>query len=75
MTIGIGIALLIIGVILSFAFDVKVGWFNLYVVGYTVMGLGFLVLVVGVARAVVRRGKAADATDSTTSDDDAGPAS
>ena len=47
MGIGTGIALFVIGAILVFALNVELGWIDLDMVGYLLMGAGFVVFVIG----------------------------
>lgn len=47
MGIGTGIALFVIGAILVFAVNVQVDWIDLDMVGYLLMGAGFVVFVIG----------------------------
>lgn len=55
MSIGAGIALFAIGAILAFAVNVDVEWLNLDMIGYILMGAGFLVFVIGITLLVRRR--------------------
>ena len=47
MSIGTGIVLFVIGAILVFALNLDLGWIDLDVVGYLLMGAGFVVFVIG----------------------------
>ena len=47
MGIGTGIALFVIGAILVFALNIDLGWIDLDMVGYLLMGAGFVVFVIG----------------------------
>jgi hypothetical protein len=48
MSIGTGIALFVIGAILVFALNVDLGWIDLDMVGYLLMGAGFIVFLIGI---------------------------
>lgn len=48
MSIGTGIVLFVIGAILAFAVNVEVEWVNLDLIGYILMGAGFLVFLIGI---------------------------
>ncbi len=47
MSIGTGIVLFIIGAILTFAVNVDLGWVDLDLIGYLLMGAGVVVFVLG----------------------------
>lgn len=55
MSIGAGIFLFVVGAILTFALDVDLGWINLDLVGYILMGAGFLVFLLGIVLLMRRR--------------------
>lgn len=55
MSIGAGILLFAIGAILTFALDVEVEWIDLTMVGYILMGAGFLVFLIGLVLVARRR--------------------
>jgi len=55
MSIGGGIALFVIGAILAFAVNVDVEWVNLDLIGYILMGAGFLVFLIGLVLVARRR--------------------
>jgi uncharacterized membrane protein len=55
MSIGAGIALFVIGAILAFAVNVQVEYVNLDLIGYILMGAGFIVFVLGLVLLVRRR--------------------
>ncbi|QEV99988.1 hypothetical protein F6J84_07670 [Microbacterium caowuchunii] len=55
MSIGAGIALFVIGAILAFAVNVEVEWVNLDLIGYILMGAGFVVFVIGIIMMARRR--------------------
>ncbi|RLK49233.1 DUF6458 family protein [Microbacterium telephonicum] len=65
MSIGSGIALFVIGAILAFAVDVDVEYVNLDLIGYILMGAGFLVFLIGIVLMARRR---STATVTRTSD-------
>ena len=48
MSIGGGIALFVIGAILAFALNFEVEWIDLDLVGYILMGAGFLIFLLGI---------------------------
>lgn len=48
MSIGTGIVLFVIGAILTFALNLEVTWIDLDLVGYLLMGAGFLVFLIGI---------------------------
>jgi uncharacterized membrane protein len=47
MSIGSGIALFVIGAILAFAVNLQVDFVDLRLIGYILMGAGFLIFVLG----------------------------
>jgi membrane-bound ClpP family serine protease len=55
MSIGSGIALFVIGAILTFALNFEVEWINLDLVGYIFMGAGVVVFVIGLVLLSRRR--------------------
>ncbi|WP_439593242.1 DUF6458 family protein [Microbacterium sp.] len=55
MSIGAGIVLFVIGAILAFAVNVQVEWVNLDLIGYILMGAGFLVFLLGIIMLARRR--------------------
>ncbi|BDV30539.1 DUF6458 family protein [Microbacterium terricola] len=55
MSIGAGIALFAIGAILAFAVNVDVPGVSLDMIGYILMGAGFLVFVIGLVLMMRRR--------------------
>ena len=55
MSIGAGILLFAIGAILTFALDVQVDWIDLDMVGYILMGAGFIVFIIGLVLVARRR--------------------
>lgn len=55
MSIGAGIALFVIGAILAFAVNVEVEWVNLDMIGYILMGAGFLIFLIGIILMARRR--------------------
>ncbi len=55
MSIGGGIALIVIGAVLSFALDVQVAWLDIKLVGYILMAAGAVVLIFGIVMLARRR--------------------
>lgn len=55
MSIGAGILLFAIGAILAFAVNVEVGWADLDMIGYILMGAGAVVFVIGLILLMRRR--------------------
>lgn len=55
MSIGTGIVLFVIGAILTFALNIDVPWANLDLIGYILMGAGFVVFLVGIVLMARRR--------------------
>ena len=55
MSIGSGIALLVIGAVLAFAIHIPLDWIDLNVVGYIMMVAGAAVLILGIVLYVRRR--------------------
>lgn len=55
MSIGAGIALFVIGAILAFAVNVETEFVNLDMIGYILMGAGFLVFIIGIVLVARRR--------------------
>jgi membrane-bound ClpP family serine protease len=55
VSIGAGIALFVIGAILAFAVNVEVEWVDLDLIGYILMGAGFVVFVIGIIMMARRR--------------------
>ena len=55
MSIGTGIVLFIIGAILTFAVNVDLGWVDLDLIGYLLMGAGLVVFVIGLVFMFRRR--------------------
>src|SRR6478735_5199118 len=70
MSIGAGIVLFVIGAILTFALNVEVGWVNLDLVGYILMGAGVVVVLIGVV--LLMRRRRTDVVNRTTVDPVAG---
>ena len=56
MSIGSGIALLVIGAILAFAIHIPIDWVDLNVIGYIMMVAGAVVFIIGIVLYVRRRG-------------------
>jgi hypothetical protein len=55
MSIGLGVVLFVIGAILAFALNVDVGWIDLSLVGYILMGAGVIVFIIGLVFLMRRR--------------------
>jgi hypothetical protein len=55
MSIGGGIALIVIGAILVFALNFQLEWIDLDLVGYILMGAGLVVLIIGIVLLTRRR--------------------
>jgi hypothetical protein len=55
MSIGGGIALIVIGAILTFALNVTVGWINLQLVGDILMVAGVIIVIIGIILTVRKR--------------------
>jgi hypothetical protein len=55
MSIGAGIALFVIGAILTFALNFDTGWINLDLVGWIMMVAGVITVIVGIALLMRRR--------------------
>ena len=55
MSIGSGIALLVIGAVLAFAIHIPLDWIDLNVVGYIMMVAGAAVLILGIVLYIRRR--------------------
>lgn len=55
MSIGGGIALIVIGAILAFALDFQVAGINIMLIGYILMAAGVVVTIIGIALASRRR--------------------
>ena len=66
MTVGGGIALIVIGAILAFAFNLDNSWIDLHLIGYILMGAGVVVFVIGLI--VLFRRRQSVATTHTTVD-------
>ncbi|MET1051577.1 MAG: DUF6458 family protein [Mycetocola sp.] len=49
MSIGLGIFLLAVGAILTFAVNVTVEWIDLDLIGWILMGAGLVVIIIGIA--------------------------
>jgi len=63
MTIGTGIVLIVLGAILTFAFNIELEFVNLDLIGYILMIAGAVVVVLGLILMATRRGRATDPTD------------
>lgn len=55
MSIGLGILLIVIGAILTFALNFAVSWINLDLVGYILMGAGIVIVIIGIVLMTRRR--------------------
>jgi hypothetical protein len=55
MSIGSGIALVVIGAILSFALRIQTGWVNLQLIGYILMAAGVVVFIIGLVYMLRKR--------------------
>ncbi|MCC4249181.1 MULTISPECIES: DUF6458 family protein [Microbacterium] len=55
MSIGAGIALIVIGAILAFAVDLPNNYVDLTTIGYIMMGAGAIVFIIGLVLLVRRR--------------------
>ncbi|MCG7418416.1 MULTISPECIES: DUF6458 family protein [Microbacterium] len=55
MSIGAGIALIVIGAILAFAVDLPNNYVDLTTIGYIMMGAGAIVFIIGLVLMVRRR--------------------
>ena len=55
MSIGTGIALFVIGAVLTFALNFETGFINLDLVGYILMGAGVVIFVIGLVLAMRKR--------------------
>jgi hypothetical protein len=55
MSIGTGVALFVIGAILTFALNFETGWVNLDLIGYILMIAGAITFVVGIVLMMRRR--------------------
>lgn len=69
MSIGLGIFLFVVGAILTFALNVDAGWIDINLVGYLLMGAGFVITIIGLAFMLRRR---QTVTTERTSDPQAG---
>lgn len=65
MSVGAGIALVVIGAILAFAVDVQVPYVDLTLVGYILMGAGVVIFLLGLILMARRR-----TTETVTRQDD-----
>ena len=72
MTIGFGIFIFVVGAIMAFALNFEVDWIDLQLVGYILMGAGFLMFAIGLAVMFSRR---SSSTVSSTQIDPASVAS
>jgi len=69
MSIGSGIALVVIGAILAFAVNIEISWIDLDIVGSILMGAGAVIFILGIV-AVLRKRQTVETvsvvTDPTT---------
>ncbi len=66
MSIGSGIALFVIGAVLAFAVNVQLGWVDLHLIGYILMGAGVLIFLIGII--LLARRRQSDTVTRTTVD-------
>lgn len=55
MGIGTGIFLIVVGAVLAFALNIEVSWVDLDLVGYLLMGAGFLVFLISIVMMARKR--------------------
>ncbi len=55
MSIGSGIALVVIGAILTFAVNIEISWLDLDIVGSILMGAGAVIFVLGIVASLRKR--------------------
>ena len=55
MGIGTGIFLFVVGAVLAFALNIEVSWVDLDLVGYLLMGAGFLVFLISIVMMARKR--------------------
>lgn len=55
MSIGTGIAMFVIGAILTFALNFETGWVNLDLIGYILMAAGVITVIIGLVLMMRRR--------------------
>ncbi len=55
MSIGSGIALLVIGAILTFAVNIEISWLDLDIVGSILMGAGAVIFILGIVGSLRKR--------------------
>ena len=48
MSIGSGIALIVIGAIITFAINIEISWIDLDIVGSILMGAGLVIFILGI---------------------------
>ena len=63
MGMGSGIVLFVLGAILAFALSVEVEWIDLNMVGYLLMGAGFIIFIISFVLFSRRRANGADRVD------------
>jgi len=57
MSIGLGIVLIVIGAILTFALNFSVDWVNLDLIGWILMVAGAIVVIIGLVLLATRRSR------------------
>jgi len=55
MSLGLGIVLVVIGAILTFALNITVDWIDLQLVGFILMAAGAVIIVIGIILLARRR--------------------
>lgn len=55
MSLGLGILLIVIGAILTFALNFSVSWIDLDLVGYILMAAGVIIVIIGIILIVRKR--------------------
>ncbi|UOQ88763.1 DUF6458 family protein [Agromyces endophyticus] len=55
MSLGLGIVLVVIGAILTYALNITVDWIDLQLVGYILMAAGAVIIVIGIILLARRR--------------------
>jgi len=55
MSLGLGIVLVVIGAILTYALNITVEWIDLQLVGYILMAAGAVIIVIGIILLARRR--------------------
>ena len=65
MSIGTGIVLFVIGAVLTFALNLQLDWIDLDLVGYLLMGAGFVVFLIGIILMARKRQSVTTVTSGT----------